>query len=359
MGFFKRLFKKSEPMSAAGTPATAHLGLGPSSVDQLIAVWRKINAADGPPWVLFEHGTCVRLARPDADVFAQARAQLREWGPVYPGTLAGDFNVERTSGVPGWLVTCHHPDIKTLVALSDNEQFPGQDSETSDFAIGLLGRSLRDRDARGLGVIHVEDHRATGIASGDEIVRAWAGLARRAWQARQKRSDWGRYAIAVEGIGFLTEEQAHFPPRSLDEISMPPKVRAQVESLESVVRKFGRLPQPVTALSGLALTGITDRGTASIGASFTPGQVVELRGFLSASTVVDPPLYAAGMEGALLEIAIHSAADMSAVTPRQGEREYLLPRDCRCRVLGVAADRSYRTQDGNQCVRAVVQLQQL
>ena len=92
---------------------------------------------------------------------------------------------------------------------------------------------------------------------------------------------------------------------------------------------------------------------------FVPGQVVELRGFLSASAVIDPPLYAAGMEGALLEIGLHSAANMSALRPRQGEAEYFLPRDCRCRVLGVAASRSYRTQDGDHCLRALVQLKQL
>ena len=360
MGFFKRLFGKSVPKPAAGMPSTGHPGPAPASVDQLIAVWRKINPADGSPWVLFEHGTCVRLADPDADVFAQARALLREWGPVYPGTSAGDFNVERASGVPGWLVTCHHPDIITFVASSDPEQLPSQDSESVDLAIGLLGRSLRDRDARALGVIHIEDHRATGIASGVEAVRAWARLARRAWQARQERSDWGRYAIPVEGIAFLTEEQANLPPRSLDEISMPPEVRSQIEAMESVVRKSGRLPKPVTALSGFALAAsLSNQGTPGIGGSFAPGQVVELQGFLSASAVVDPPLYAAGMEGAMLEIGIHSAADMSAVMPRQGEAEYLLPRDCRCRVLGMIADRSYRTQDGDHYVRALVQLQQL
>jgi hypothetical protein len=229
------------------------------------------------------------------------------------------------------------------IAPANQEQISGQDSETADLAIGLLGRSMRDRDARALGVNHIEDHGATGSASGGEAVRVWAGLARRAWQARQERSEWGRYAIPVEGIGFLGEAQANFPPRSLDEISMPPEVRTQIESLESVVRKYGRLPQPVTALSGLALAGSSDRGKARIGGSFAPGQVVELRGFLSASAVVDPPLYAAGMEGAVLEIGIHSAADMSAVMPHQGMVECLLPRDCRCRVLGMVADRSYRT----------------
>ena len=244
MGLFKRLFGKSEPKPTAETPSPGRPRPGLASVDQLIAAWRKINTVDGPPWVLFENGTCVRLARPEADVFVQARALLREWGPVYPGTSAGDFNVVRAAEVPGWLVTCHHPDIITFVADYDLALLPGQDREPADLAIGLLGRSLRDRDARALGGIHIEDHRATGIASGDEAVRLWSRLARRAWQTRLEHSDWSRYAIPIEAVGYLTEDQARLPPRTLDEISMPPEVRAQVESLEGIVRKCGRLYLP-------------------------------------------------------------------------------------------------------------------
>ena len=209
------------------------------------------------------------------------------------------------------------------------------------------------------GGIYIGDHRASGIVSENEAVRLWSRLAQRAWQARLEQSDWGRYAIPIEAIGFLTEEQARRPRRTLDEISMPPEVRAQTETLEDIVSKCGRLPGPVIALSGLRLSGSSHQTAAGISGAFVPGQVVELRGFLSASALIDPPLYAAGMEGALLEISLHSAANMSALRPRQGEAEYFLPRDCRCRVLGVTASRSYRTQDGDHCLRTLVQLEQL
>src|SRR5262249_44305845 len=119
---------------------------------------------------------------------------------------------------------------------------------------------------------------------------------------------------------------------------------------------FGRSRTRLAPVLTEASSWMSDRGPARIRGSFAPGQVVELRGFLSASLVADPPLDAAGMEGAMPEIGIQSAADTSTVTPRQGETEYLLPRDCCCRVLGTVPDRPYRTEDGYRCVRAAVRL---
>jgi hypothetical protein len=243
--------------------------------------------------------------------------------------------------------------------MSDVELEPGRGSDASDLAIGLLGRSLRDRDARGLGVIHIEDNRPTARVTAAEAVRAWAKLAELASRARHERSDWIRYGIPIHRMGLLTEEQAVSPPRSLDDISMPPEVRAKVESLESLSHKSCRQIEPVTVLSGLVLADISHADTDSIHRLFVPGQSVELRGFLSASALVDPPLYAAGMDGAMLEISIHFAAEMFAVMPRQREIEYFLPRDCRCRVLELVPSRSYRLQDGEYYVRTGVRLQQL
>ena len=53
----------------------------------------------------------------------------------------------------GWVVTSHHPDILNYVG-------PGEvDEGSTDVVIGLLGRSKRDRDAKGLRVVHVVDKR--------------------------------------------------------------------------------------------------------------------------------------------------------------------------------------------------------
>jgi hypothetical protein len=127
------------------------------STDELVQAWRKMAAGEGKSWVLFEHGTCVILTQPEADLAAQALALLREWGPVQAGTDSGDFNVIYPASQPGWVVTCHHPDILNYVSP---DEFNG--SEPQEFMIGLLGRSMRDQDGRELQVVHVEDKRQTG-----------------------------------------------------------------------------------------------------------------------------------------------------------------------------------------------------
>ena len=124
--------------------------------EELVAAWRKLISDDKRSWVLFENGTCVALpdAEPGDDLVARAKALMREWGPVVAGTPAGDFNVLPISDLPGWVVTCHHPDI--LVYLSPDEMVT---EDTPEMMIGLIGRSRRDLDAAELTVVHVEDRR--------------------------------------------------------------------------------------------------------------------------------------------------------------------------------------------------------
>ena len=121
---------------------------------QLITVWRSIINGPEKSWVLFEHGTCVILMQPEADLARQAIELLREWGPVHVGTPAGDFGVIPLDEGTGWVVSGHHNDILTFV---------GPDEMAADaphFAIGFRGRSKRGQDAEDLRVIHVEDRRA-------------------------------------------------------------------------------------------------------------------------------------------------------------------------------------------------------
>lgn len=119
--------------------------------DALIDVWRRIIVGDDKSWVLFENGTCVILTQPTADLSAQAIQLIQEFGPVHVGTPAGDFNTLRLENGPGFVVTCHHPDILTYVA----EDEVGDEPE--DLVIGLTGRAKRAQDAESLVVIHVED----------------------------------------------------------------------------------------------------------------------------------------------------------------------------------------------------------
>ncbi|GAA5082104.1 hypothetical protein HNP84_009700 [Thermocatellispora tengchongensis] len=104
-------------------------------------------------WVVFAHGTCVILMDPaPGDLAAQAVDLLREYGPVVPGTPAGDFDVIHLEDAPGWAVACHHPDILTYVA-------PDEVAVPDDLRVGLAGRAKRDADGRELTVVHVEDRR--------------------------------------------------------------------------------------------------------------------------------------------------------------------------------------------------------
>ncbi|MER6072199.1 hypothetical protein ABT187_25750 [Streptomyces sp. NPDC001817] len=122
--------------------------------ETLIDAWRRLLAGSGKTWVLFEHGTCVVLERPAGqDLAAQATGILREFGPVRVGGPAGDFRVLELHNGEGWLVTGHHPDVVTFVPLDDS-------ADPSHLAVGILGRSRRDRDGTELHVVHVEDDRA-------------------------------------------------------------------------------------------------------------------------------------------------------------------------------------------------------
>jgi hypothetical protein len=128
---------------------------GDTRADVYVATMRRVLRGTGKSFIVFERGTVVVVvgAEPDVDLAARAVALLSEWGPVHVGTPAGDFNVITLPDGLGWAVTCHHPDIITLVALGEA---PGG---ALDLLVGLLGRSKRAEDAERLSVVHVEDAR--------------------------------------------------------------------------------------------------------------------------------------------------------------------------------------------------------
>ncbi|WP_333774436.1 hypothetical protein [Streptomyces sp. IBSBF 3136] len=123
-------------------------------IETLIGAWRRLLSGSGKSWVLFEHGTCVVLEEGEGELVDRATGILREYGPVSVGGPAGDFRVLELKDDEGWLVTGHHPDVLTYVALDEPE-------DSSHLAVGIHGRSKRDRDGTELHVVHVEDaHRA-------------------------------------------------------------------------------------------------------------------------------------------------------------------------------------------------------
>ena len=137
--------------------------------EELVSTWRQIlcpadtpgaatsadASGDEKSWVLFNHGTCVVLPKPDPveDLGEQAVSVLAKFGPVYIGSPAGDFAVIQLEEVPGWCVTCHHDDVLTYVEPTDVTQGAG------DLEVGLCGRSKRHMDGTELTVTHVEDRR--------------------------------------------------------------------------------------------------------------------------------------------------------------------------------------------------------
>ena len=118
---------------------------------RLIELWRKIIKPDRS-WVLFEHGTCVVCTDPERDPKEYAIEILKEWGPVYAGTSAGDFNPGTYSDPPGILVTYHHPDILTFIPQDEIED----PDSPYNLAAGLVARQKRGEDAEQLNVVHVE-----------------------------------------------------------------------------------------------------------------------------------------------------------------------------------------------------------
>ena len=119
-----------------------------------VKVYEEIIVTEDASWVIFENGTCVVFKNPDPklDLKEEAIKLLKEWGPVVPGTSAGDFNITTLTQHPGWIVTCHHPDIINYVSPTDFDE----KQLVGEVNIGLFGRSMRDTDAKSLKVIHVQ-----------------------------------------------------------------------------------------------------------------------------------------------------------------------------------------------------------
>ncbi len=127
-----------------------------NEINRMIAIWREILVKEKNSWVIFEHGTCLILLETEEDLEAQAIEILKVWGPIVPGTSAGDFMVDTIEDVPGWLITYPQPDTANYVSP---EEFgdESEDQVRNDMIIGLIGRNKRNEDAQSLKIVHVED----------------------------------------------------------------------------------------------------------------------------------------------------------------------------------------------------------
>ncbi len=121
-------------------------------IKRLVGFWRLI-LKPGRSWVLFEKGTCVICTDPDKDPKEYALEIMKEWGPVYVGTSAGDFNPRAYRDPPGILVAYHHPDILSFVP-EDEIQEPDPELHLAD---GIAARHRRGEDAEALRIVHIEE----------------------------------------------------------------------------------------------------------------------------------------------------------------------------------------------------------
>jgi hypothetical protein len=75
---------------------------------------------------------------------------MKEYGPVYPGTSAGDMNIKSLVKPYGWLVSGHGPDVVTYVHPSELDS-----SDPDHILVGVYGRTKRDKDSKELRIIAV------------------------------------------------------------------------------------------------------------------------------------------------------------------------------------------------------------
>lgn len=328
------------------------------NLDRLIDRWRDLNSAERSPWVLFEHGTCVTLADSGGDLVARAVAQIAPLAETPTDVVPRETT--RCDG-RGWLVSCGHDGIRTYVegvALA-----AGSGGDDRD-AVALLGRSTCLLDARELGPVHVEDARDAPDATSVKRAEAWAHLVRKAQQAREEGSDWDRFGLPVSAVQLLDEADEDRPPTPLDELTLTPDVLETSQVLEEMIRDAPRPAQPFTLFAGLQPGQHVDAEVLQaqlLACRFPRGRVVVLTGFVSAAGRTEPPLYASKVGGAMLAIRVHHASPLTKPGDGPDEYEFLLPRDCRCRVVDVLEEGLFPdgSGSGGRSKRVTVRLEQI
>lgn len=114
-----------------------------------------VNLAINPKyqdWVLFENGTYIIFDNADtiADIKEESIKLMKEYGPVYSGSSAGDFSVTHLNKTDGWIVSGHCYGMYTYVNPEELET-----KSPDDVKIGLFGRTKREKDGKELQIVHV------------------------------------------------------------------------------------------------------------------------------------------------------------------------------------------------------------
>jgi hypothetical protein len=98
-------------------------------------------------WVLFSNGTYIIVEDETIqDIRDHCEKTMKEFGPVYVGSPAGDFFVTHLNKTVGWVVGGHAYGMYTYV--SPDELLSEFGANPTDLEIGIFGRTKRENDAK-------------------------------------------------------------------------------------------------------------------------------------------------------------------------------------------------------------------
>ena len=190
-------------------------------------------------------------------------------------------------------------------------------------------------------------------------IRTWESVRESGRRAREAGSDWRRFGLPLEVIGVFSPGTPPPPKRRLEDMEMPAEVREQIENTLSAAGKVPHPEEPLRVLVGLRIepAGQSIEGRLQLLRERLPvGATIEITGLVSASPVSEPPLYAAGAYGAMLDIHLQDGA---LIGYEDDEVDFLLPMDCRCRVEAEPTAVRHETRDGGALVRPTLRLTQI
>lgn len=103
-------------------------------------------------WVLFKNGTYIIFddITKVKNINDEAIAMMKEFGPVFAGGPAGDFNTIHLTKTKGWIVSGHGYGMYTFVSPNEFEN-----TYPNDLEVGVFGRSKRNHDGKKPEIIYV------------------------------------------------------------------------------------------------------------------------------------------------------------------------------------------------------------
>ena len=103
-------------------------------------------------WVLFKNGTYIIFddIASIGNIEEAAVMEMKEHGPVFGGSPAGDFAVTHLYDTEGWVVSGHGYGMYTYVHPTELSS-----DQPTDLEVGLYGRMKRDLDGHNPEVLHI------------------------------------------------------------------------------------------------------------------------------------------------------------------------------------------------------------